>query len=883
MKRRHQLPSAILAAALLALHYPLAAQDGVLKPFRPGGAPPAEKPPAEEPPKAIPLKPFKPAEEPPKARPVPPKNPDPAPDAEIPKAKPVPKPAPAEENPDSQPPARPPKPATAPQSDTPEPGDIVVRPGVAPTSADQVQLQLADGYYSRKLWRDAVPEYERYLQQFPRVAPDDRQAAFYRLAECYRQTGSLNSAKANYESVLANFAGGEFLGYAAYRLGTILYEEKDYRAALPAYRRASVRLTQPTLIFASKFFTARCLEAIGQKTEAKVAYEDLAKVSENNPYRDASRLSAGRLLAEGKRRTDALACLLPLAKETTNAQIKADALARCAQLQFDLDQFDAALESVNAALQLPESAPWKEDLKLLSYRSLYGKKDYAGVIAKHADGSAAALTIENRLNALVIVADSHMALAQKDAAMAIYDQIIKEFPASPQARDASYARLRMLYENGDQRLLDEVNRFLTENPTAPQVERVSLMKAEALFKAADYQNAVPIYEVIVQKSKGLSGDYRGEAQFKLGWCQMQLRFLKPAIESFGEFIKDNPTHAKLPTAYAQRGSAFMQLKEYNAAQKDFEFLTTKFPSSKEREFGLENLALIHGQLGSPARMAETFEILLRDFPDSAAKAKANYWIGTEAFDRKDYKKAAAPLDAARKLDKEQFFERASLKLLASYYGVGNLDATQKEIEYYKANGGKAVTPADVIRWLGQKSFENADFENAAKYLPELVIRKEAGPGDHLLLGRARVRLEKFTDAVDSFNAYLAVVNDPVARIAGLIEKSDAQLKMKDWNAAEATIKEGLSAVTEGKYNGELRLRGAEVEAGRGSVEKAIQIFESIPVTLEDDDINPRALDRAIELHRQLGNEDKVKSLTNLLRSRYPEYLQKKKRPQSAAR
>ena len=106
------------------------------------------------------------------------------------------------------------------------------------------------------MYQDATQEYQRYLDQFPRTAAADRQAAYYRLAESYRNTGSLNNAKANYETLLSSYPDGEFVGYAAYRLGTILYEEKDYRGALPVYRRASVRLRQPTLIVASKFFDA---------------------------------------------------------------------------------------------------------------------------------------------------------------------------------------------------------------------------------------------------------------------------------------------------------------------------------------------------------------------------------------------------------------------------------------------------------------------------------------------------------------------------------------------------------------------------------------------------------------------------------------------------
>ncbi len=872
MKRR------ILAALALALSASLLAQDDVLKPFRPGGNP-------NETPRAVPAKPFR-AAEPEIPRAVPVKKPTPLP--ADPSVVPAPRPMPAD--PVETAPVRPPpigsespRPAARPAAaqrvapaENLEPGDIVVRSGAAPTSPEQVQLQYADGFYARKMWRDAAPEYERYLQAYTRAAAADRQAAYYRLAECYRQSDAMNNAKANYEAILANFNGGEFVGYAAYRMGTILYEEKDYRGALAVYRRASVRLTQPALINASKFFVGRCLESTGQKTEAKVQYEDLANIIEGNPYRDASRLSAGRLLAEANQREAALKMLLPLANETSNPQIRADAMARAGLLQLELGQTDAANATITAALALPEAGSWKEDLQVALYRLLYDKKDYKGVISRYATGTAGSLNLDSKLKVLVITADAHRELGERDAAMKIYEQIAREFPATTQSRDAAYARLVMLYDTGDNRVLDEVNKFLTDNPAAPQIERVSLMKAETLFKAGDFEHAAPIYQVLVEKSKGLSGAFKGEATFKLGWCWMQLRYFDRAEATFTGFLKDHPTHAKLSTALAQLGSAQLQLKRYAASLKTFQELATKYPKSKEREFGLENLALIHGQLGDQSHMAETFEILLRDFPETPAKAKANYWIGRAAFDAKDYKKAAPYLDKARQLDKEQFFERGSLAILACHYNLEETDATEKEIQFYKENGGKADTSNDVIRWLGQKYFDRGEYEKVEKFLPQLVLRKEAQSDDYLLLARSRSRLGNFKDAVPSFDHYLATVKDVVPRTAGLIEKADAQLGLKDWDAAEATVKEGLTVATEGRYNGELRLRAGEVEAGRGSVKKALQIFEAIPVTLDDENICPRALERAIELHKKLGDEEDVKRLENHIRSKYPEYLQKKK-------
>ena len=888
MKRR--IPFALPVAIAALLSASSFAQNEVLKPFRPG------QPAAEEPPPAVPLKPFRTgaAEEIPKAAPV--KRPDGAPEPaepEVPRAKPVKRPAPPAADagvvappkpvPDAVEPAPPvartvqrPMPKSS-AAEVPEPGDIVVGRGGVPSTADQVQMQYADGFYARKMWRDAVPEYERYLDQFTKAPAADRQAVYYRLAESYRQTGAMNNAKTNYEAILSNFSAGEFVGFAAYRLATIQYEDKNYREALQAYRRASVRLTQPTLVYASRFYVGRCLEATGGKTEARLQYEDLAKIVEGNPFRDASRLSAARILGEGTQQAQALKWLLPLAAETTNAQIKAEATARAGLLQVELGETDAATKTFEAALKLPEISSWRDDIEVASFRLLYKKKDYKGLIERFRQTNGNGLKLDSKLKILVAVADAQRELGQRDDALATYQQIARDFPASPEARESSYGRLVMLYEVGDARLLNEVNAFLTDNPTAPQVERVQLMKAEALFKAGDFEHAAPIYDMVVGKTRGLSGNYKGEATFKLGWCWMQLGYLDKAVETFTKYLAEFPNHSKIPTALANRGSAQMQLKQYPAALKDFVELTAKYPKAKEREFGLENLALIRGQLGDQAGMADTFETLLREFPGTAAKPKAHYWIGRGAFDAKNYKKAAPHLEEARKLDKEQFFERSSLAIMACHYNLENMEAVEKEIEFYKANGGKAETSTDVIRWLGQKSFERGQYDRAEKFLPQLVQRKEAVGDDFLVLARSRAKLGKFKEAVESFDSYLATVKDPVPRVAGTIEKADAQLGLKDWNSAEKTVKDGLVLATEGRYNGELRLRAGEVEVGRGNMKEALKIFESIPVVLEDEEVSPRALDRAREIEIKLGNVAEVKRLENQLRSKYPEYLQKKKR------
>ena len=142
-----------------------------------------------------------------------------------------------------------------------DPGEIRMTPTTGVRTPEQAQLQIADSYYSRKMYDTAAPEYQRFVDQYP--TSDDIPAALFRLAESYRRMGSLNSAKNAYDSLLTRFQVSDFAGPAAYRLADIFYQERNYSSALPWYRKAAQRLKEPAVASAALFYTARCLEATG--------------------------------------------------------------------------------------------------------------------------------------------------------------------------------------------------------------------------------------------------------------------------------------------------------------------------------------------------------------------------------------------------------------------------------------------------------------------------------------------------------------------------------------------------------------------------------------------------------------------------------------------
>src|SRR5213079_3311719 len=127
--------------------------------------------------------------------------------------------------------------------------------------ADQRQLEYANGLFTRKLYDLAIPEYQKYLDDYP--GRPGRANAYFSLGECYRNLNRVSSARTNLQKVLNDYVDSEFAAPAAYALAEIAFADKDYATALPLFHRAAGRSKEPAVALSAHYFEARCLEATG--------------------------------------------------------------------------------------------------------------------------------------------------------------------------------------------------------------------------------------------------------------------------------------------------------------------------------------------------------------------------------------------------------------------------------------------------------------------------------------------------------------------------------------------------------------------------------------------------------------------------------------------
>src|SRR5437773_11742344 len=115
-------------------------------------------------------------------------------------------------------------------------------------------------------------------------------------------------------------------------------------------------------------------------------------------------------------------------------------------------------------------------------------------------------------------------------------------------------------------------------------------------------------------------------------------------------------------------------------------------------------------------MVDTFRKLLKEFPKSSVAAQAQYYIGKTAFEAKNYKAALTALNMARQLNKEQYYNLASLRIILCQFYLKDRPALTKEVNDFMADSPSTNLPPEVLEWLGIENYNEKNFREAEKYL-----------------------------------------------------------------------------------------------------------------------------------------------------------------------
>src|SRR5213080_3102635 len=716
--------------------------------------------------------------------------------------------------------------------------------------ADRRQLEYANGLFTRKLYDLAIPEYQKYLEDYP--GRPGRANAYFSLGECYRNLNRISSARTNLQKVLNDYGDNEFAGPAAYALAEIAFAEKDYAAALPLFHRSAAKSKEPAVALSARYFEARCLEAIGRKEEAADIYVQVADAGNPNPYREDARVTAASIFAGKGRKIEALKQYEALANESQKPALKAESAVRGGMIALELVQADkgkidkAMADRAEALLRkgraLPEAGKFRAIAQVGLRRLQYQTGQYAQLLAEYKKDQGN-LPEAAQAEVLLLAANSERQLGHSKEAETLYGQIIKKYPDREEAKDAAYQRLINVYNSDPSALISAVDEFLATSPTNERADQAKLLKAEALYKQQNCAEAVPIYEEL--RASQLSVKLRAEAAYKLGLCHAQAKNIPGVIEAFTYYMQTFPDDPQVPAALAQRALAYEQDKNYAAAVADLNTILSKYPKTHEREAALQLKALILGQQENTKGMMETFRQLLREFPKSSVAAQAQYYM------------------------------LASLRIMLCQFYLKDRNALTKEVNSFMANSPNTNVPPEVLEWLGIGYYNEKNFQAAEKYLS--ALRKIDNPGsvkpDFLFyLGDTATKLKNLPEAEDAFGKYLQTAKDPAGKAKVLLALGAVKISAHKPDEAQKIAEEIMALQPEGRVNAEARLLAGEVQLERGNFDSAGKAFKGVALLYDDPAITPRALDKAALAYRQAGNVEEADRLSHELHERYPNYV-----------
>jgi lipopolysaccharide biosynthesis regulator YciM len=111
----------------------------------------------------------------------------------------------------------------------------------------------------------------------------------------------------------------------------------------------------------------------------------------------------------------------------------------------------------------------------------------------------------------------------------------------------------------------------------------------------------------------------------------------------------------------------------------------------------------------------------------------------------------------------------------------------------------------------------------------------------------------------------------VPRARGLLLLAQAQSRQGHQDEAQKSVDEALTLQPEGEWSGRARIEAGDIQLARGNFDEAAKVYESVAVILDDPDITPVALEKAVSTWRRAGKAAEADKTLNKLKSRYPEY------------
>ncbi len=759
-------------------------------------------------------------------------------------------------------------------------------------------LSYADLLFSKEQYALAAQQYQTFIREKPESP--NLQAAWFRLGECYLKVNQPDDAVTTFNFLVNQYKRGPFVGSAAYRLAVLRFNAKDYRNAAAFFKVSKDELEDANAKIQAQFYYARSLQLTSQAREALANYDQVlaAKPAAENPFHERGLLESARLLYEIGEKEKALERFQTVAKTGTTPEFKEEAIVRAGLLAAEAGQPELSETLLAEALKLPPQSPWKSLAETGAIFNAFARGEHDRVIALYNTGQTDTNQNESRAKMLLVVGHSFRIQGDLESALRLYTLVESKYPNDPEGIEAGYRKLQILHQQGSPGLPAAAKAFAEKqrrvDAESSFIDMAWLMAAEWHFSQAEnsasgdgsefakkhYGDAAAAYKKV--RPEKVDKKYEEARLYKQGWAEIESDQTGEGILTLSRFIQQQSQSPLASSALAKRAMAYQAQEDHQFALGDYLEIAKRYPDSPELEFSLQQIALIYAHLRKIPEMIQGYQNLLAKFPETEGAGEAHYWIGIGQFDTEDFAAAVESLKKARELD-PTLDDKATFRIAIAHYQLDQIDALAVEAKRYLKNAPaepapdapvRSELPPQVLEHLGRQLAAAGKYEDAEFFLTALTDPskpEKTAASVWRILGQARAQLKKHQEAIAAFDQYLLQTDRPSERAAAYLDRGVAQLCLGDHAAARESAQESLRSQKEGRTNAEARLLLGDIAAASGNLSEAVKDYLVVSQIFMDPEITPKALTKAINAYRTLGDQAKAQELTQELSRSYPEY------------
>ncbi|NLN92053.1 MAG: tetratricopeptide repeat protein [Candidatus Hydrogenedens sp.] len=738
-------------------------------------------------------------------------------------------------------------------------------------AADE-QLDFANGLFHRGFYKEALDEYQRWLDASP--AADNAHIAWLRLGRCAMALNDHEQAVRAFEQAAQMAEGKEERGEAWTSAGEALFFQGDYQGAIGWLEKAGSETLTPEGRSRALFYLGRAKMEAGDLLDAAASLSTLIKELPDStliPFAHYH-LAFVRVkldsVEEGAKEFSAVANL-PQADES----LRMESRFRAAELYDKLGWTDAAL---GAYEMLRRDFPDSDYAR----RADYG---YAWALYHSA-------RYEESLAAVSAFLTSHGDSAQAPGMRYLQGNNLQQLRRHEEAIQ-SYERLRQ---------------DAPDSAFAIHGLYKSAWARQALGQVSEAREAAEAY-----LAAGGDGAYTGEITYLLGILHISEGDYEEALDAFGKAIVESPDSEFTADALFKSAECYAHLGLRDEAARHFEEFARRYPDHSLTEQAMLRSGDARFTAQDFAQAIENYKKILENPQDAALEEEALFRLAVTCHNSKSYEES---VDAFRRLlDKfgEGRYGGEAAFRIAEYELTHSQDPL-KALEFYEkalSHEPDPETGFQVLQGMAAARYAQKDYEKAGELILRLVREHPHTPlkeDSYLWSGQWFEKEQRYGEAAEVFQALLkanpdhgekatvlfflaqclekeekiqeATATYRLALEAGIGEDQESELlfrlgalyeKAGDKTAAREMFEKAAN-LDSGESAARARFHLAELFEKEEAFEEAARNYMRLAILFVHKDLSPEALWRAGNCYLKMDQSDQAQSVFEELQADYPD-------------